>query len=234
MTKPNYIFEISWEVCNKTDGIYNVISGKAGYLKKDFDNHYILIGPDIWREAKENPEFDEDTSLFPELQEYAAQNGFRIRPGYWKIPERPTVLLIDFSGFVAQKDAILKEYWDKFGVDSLMGQWDYIEPASFGYGVGQAIEGFCKLYFSADTKAVAQFHDWNTGTGLLYLKENLPNVATIFTAHASILARTLAENGERFHNNPEANDVADKTQEYGISANYSLEKINIIRIVFLS
>ncbi len=224
MSRPNYIFEISWEVCNKTEGIYNVISGKSGYLKNDFGNNYILLGPDIWKEAKQNPDFDEDLSLFPELQHFAAQNGFRVRPGYWHLPDRPVVILIDFSAFIAHKDEIFKDFWNKFGLNSLMGQWDYIEPATFGYAVGKTIDGFSQLYFNPETRAVAQFHDWNTGTGVLYLKDRVAQVATVFTAHASIVARTLAENGERFHNSLEGVDVHTKTNEYGISANHSLEK----------
>ena len=29
MTKPDYLFEVSWEVCNKVGGIYTVIATKA-------------------------------------------------------------------------------------------------------------------------------------------------------------------------------------------------------------
>lgn len=224
MIKPDYLFEISWEVCNKTDGIYNVIAGKAEYMKSGFKN-YILFGPDVWRDAnKQNPEFNEDLSLFPELQNYAAEKGFRVRPGYWNIPEKPIVILIEFSKFINKKDNIFEEYWDKFGLDSLMGQWDYIEPASFGYAAGKTIEGFSSLYFSGETKSVAQFHDWNTGTGVLYLKDKLPHIATIFTIHSSVIAKTLAGNGERFYNNIESVSADDKAQEYGIKANHSLEK----------
>ncbi len=224
MARPNYIFEVSWEVCNKTDGIYNVLAGKSGYMKRDFGQNYILIGPDIWKEAKQNPEFDEDLSLFPELQDFATQHGFRIRPGYWHLPESPLVILVDFSAFIAHKDEIFKDFWDKFGLNSLHGQWDYIEPATFGYAVGKTLDGFSQLYFNSETKSVAQFHDWNTGTALLYLKDRLPHIATVFTVHSSIVARTLAQNGERFHNTVSTIDVYAKTLEYGISANHSLEK----------
>ena len=65
LNKPNYIFEVSWEVCNKVGGIHTVISTKAIEIAKKCDNH-ILIGPDIWRDSEEHPEFIEDNSLFPE------------------------------------------------------------------------------------------------------------------------------------------------------------------------
>jgi phosphorylase/glycogen(starch) synthase len=47
--KPNYVFEVSWEVCNKVGGIHTVISTKAITLLKEFNDKYILIGPDVWR-----------------------------------------------------------------------------------------------------------------------------------------------------------------------------------------
>ena len=46
-TKPNFIFEVSWEVCNKVGGIHTVISTKASSLKKAFGDNIIYIGPDF-------------------------------------------------------------------------------------------------------------------------------------------------------------------------------------------
>jgi phosphorylase/glycogen(starch) synthase len=44
MTTPGYLFETSWEVCNKVGGIYTVISTKANSLVKEFRDNYILLG----------------------------------------------------------------------------------------------------------------------------------------------------------------------------------------------
>ena len=33
MLKPDYLFEVSWEVCNKMGGIYTVVATKALFLK---------------------------------------------------------------------------------------------------------------------------------------------------------------------------------------------------------
>ena len=57
MKKPDYIFEVSWEVCNKVGGIHTVISTKALSVEKEMKDHYITMGPDVWRENKEHPEF---------------------------------------------------------------------------------------------------------------------------------------------------------------------------------
>ena len=60
---PDYLFETSWEVCNKVGGIYTVISTKALSLVKEHNDNYILIGPDVWKETHQNPDFLEDKQL---------------------------------------------------------------------------------------------------------------------------------------------------------------------------
>ena len=53
---PDYLFEISWEVCNKVGGIYTVVSTKARTISEIEGLNAIYIGPDLWKE-KENPLF---------------------------------------------------------------------------------------------------------------------------------------------------------------------------------
>ena len=104
--KPDYVFEVSWEVCNKVGGIHTVISTKSVALKKNC-KELILIGPDTWRDSEEHPEFTEDNSMFADWHRKAESEGIRVRTGRWKIPGNPKVLLIDFSNYISQKDAIL-------------------------------------------------------------------------------------------------------------------------------
>ena len=61
---PDYLFEVSWEVCNKVGGIHTVIATKAPYLSGIKEGNHIYIGPDVWRETANNPEFSEDQNLF--------------------------------------------------------------------------------------------------------------------------------------------------------------------------
>ena len=61
--------------------------------------------------------------------------------------------------FFAQKNRILKYFWDKFQVDSIAGQWDYIEPVIFGYAAGKVIESFIRYNLSYRQPAIAQFHE---------------------------------------------------------------------------
>ena len=45
---PGYIFESSWEVCNKVGGIYTVLSTRAKTLEDIMHDRLIFIGPDIF------------------------------------------------------------------------------------------------------------------------------------------------------------------------------------------
>jgi hypothetical protein len=40
-----YVFEASWEVCNKVGGIYTVLSTKAEQMIEYYGDKYFLIGP---------------------------------------------------------------------------------------------------------------------------------------------------------------------------------------------
>ncbi|HPS45770.1 MAG TPA: glycosyl transferase, partial [Bacteroidales bacterium] len=122
---PDYLFEISWEVCNKVGGIYTVISTKANILTEKFQNNYIFIGPDVWKETRENPEFIEDKLLYRSWREEAESEGLHLRIGRWKIPGNPIAVLVDFTNYFEIKDKIFAEFWEHYKLDSIAGQWDY-------------------------------------------------------------------------------------------------------------
>jgi phosphorylase/glycogen(starch) synthase len=129
LIRPDYIFEVSWEVCNKVGGIHTVISTKALTVVNEWGDDAIMIGPDVWNGPGEHPEFDEDTDLLASWRNYAASQGLKIKIGRWKIISAPIVVLIDFTPFYTKKDEILAHLWQRFKLDSLTGPWDYIEPA---------------------------------------------------------------------------------------------------------
>ena len=54
LLSPDYIFESSWEVCNKVGGIYTVLSTRAKTLHDVIGDKLFFIGPDFWV-GKENP-----------------------------------------------------------------------------------------------------------------------------------------------------------------------------------
>lgn len=223
--KPDFLFEVSWEICNKVGGIHTVVSTKSGSVKSEMGDNYIVIGPDLVSDEKGNSEFEPDTQLYKQWQEQAVKEGLRIRVGRWKIPSEPVAILLDFSDFLSHKDFIFSKLWEEYKLDSLSGQWDYVESALFGYACGKLIESFIKFNTNNETKAIAQFHEWMTGSGILYLKKNLPQVATVFTTHATVMGRSLAGNNRPLYGKMESYNPEEVARELNIKAKQSLERI---------
>ncbi len=223
--QPDYIFETAWEVCNKTGGIHTMISSKARILAENLYDQYIVIGPDVWKETHRNPEFVEDQYLFRSWREHAASQGLHFRVGRWQVPGNPVAILVDFTPLFGQKNEIFKDYWDKFELNSLSGQWDYTEPALFGYAAGQVIESFYHYYMTAGDHFIAHFHEWLTGTGILYLKDRVPQASAVFTTHATILGRSIAGSGQDLYSLENEIDPEAKAAKMGVASKFSLEKM---------
>ena len=222
---PQYIFEVSWEVCNKVGGIYTVITSKAPVLQPDYHDRLLFIGPDVWKGSTEHPDFAEDRNLLRAWREQALADGLKIRVGRWNIPGKPMAILVDFTPYFSQKNEIFADLWIKYKLDSLTGQWDYIEPALFGYAAGLVIESYHQFYIAAGEHCVAQFHEWMTGTGALYLHDHLPEVGTIFTTHATVIGRCIAGNGLPLYEPIATYNGDQKAREFNVVAKQSLEKI---------
>jgi phosphorylase/glycogen(starch) synthase len=222
--KPDFVFETSWEVCNKTGGIHTVISSKASTLVDQFRDNVIFIGPDVWRGPHKNPEFIPDDRLFPKWQEMLQREGLRVKTGRWNVPGKPIVLLVDFSALVVRKNEILAKLWESFKLDSLTGQWDYVEPALFGYASGMVIESYYKFFISDSEKVVAHYHEWMTGSGALYLRANLLQIGTVFTTHSTVVGRSLAGQGVSLYQNIDDYDADLKASEFDIVSKHSMEK----------
>ena len=219
------IFEISWEVCNKVGGIHTVISTKAKELMKKYPN-LIMIGPDLPNDNGGNNEFIEDKNLLKEWHSVATKQGLKFRIGRWNIPGKPIAILVDFTSLFQKKDQIFYDFWERYHLDSLRGGWDYIEPVMFGYAAGQIIESYYKFNLLHHDDVIAQFHEWMTGSGILYLKNRVPGIATVFTTHATILGRTIAGNNLPLYNELEQFNPEALANQFNITAKYSLERIS--------
>ena len=138
LLKPDYIFESSWEVCNKVGGIYTVLSTRAKTLQDSMKDHIIFIGPDFWKE-NESPYFKEDNSLFAQWQWEAKEDGLAVRVGRWTIPGEPIAILVDFNPFFEKKDEIYTALWENYGVDSLHAYGDYDEASMFSYAAALVV-----------------------------------------------------------------------------------------------
>lgn len=223
--KADFLFETSWEVCNKVGGIYTVISTKALNVTHEFGDNYVLIGPDVWRDDKSNPEFTPDDTMFLQWKAAAVQEGLVVRTGRWNIKGQPRVMLVDFTPYFGQQNEIFARFWETYKLDSISGQWDYIEPALFGYAAGKVIESFT-TYYREFPRVIAQFHEWMTGTGVLYLEKNAPWITTAFTTHATVLGRSIAGNNRQLYSRINEFNPVQTAHEFNVTSKQSLEKIS--------
>ncbi len=221
---PDYIFESSWEVCNKVGGIYTVLSTRAKTLQDVHKDKVIFIGPDFWV-GKENPLFIENENLCVAWREHAlANDGLKVRIGRWNIPGEPIVVLVDFFPFFAKRDEIYGEMWNDFKVDSLHGYGDYDEASMFSYAAGKVVESFYRFNLTEKDRVVYQAHEWMTGMGALYLQKTVPQIATIFTTHATSIGRSIAGNNKPLYDYLFAYNGDQMARELNMEAKHSIEK----------
>ncbi len=221
---PEYIFEASWEVCNKVGGIYTVLSTKANTLQTMFKDKIIFIGPDFGKD-KTNPDFIESASLLKAWKTHAkGTENLHIRIGRWNVHGKPLVVLVNFQAFLAQKDELYFQMWKDFKVDSMHAYGDYDESCAFAYASGLVIESFCNFYLPEKQKIIAHFNEWMLGMGALYVQKNLPEIATMFTTHATSIGRSIAGNEKPLYAFLEAYNGDQMAKELNMEAKHSLEK----------
>jgi glycogen synthase len=221
---PDYIFESSWEVCNKVGGIYTVLSTRANTLQKTHKDRLFFIGPDFWKD-KENPLFVEQENLCAAWKEHAAKvDGLNVRVGRWNIIGNPIVILVDFYPFFEHKNEIYGKMWEDFRVDSLHAYGDYDEASMFSYAAGKVVESFYRFNLTPNDKVVYQAHEWMTGMGALYVQKHVPEVATIFTTHATTIGRSIAGNEKPLYDYLFAYNGDQMARELNVEAKHSIEK----------
>lgn len=220
---PDYVFESSWEVCNKVGGIYTVLSTRAKTLQEMMNDRIIFIGPDCWGE-KNCPYFTEDADLYPDWKAEAGQQGLKVKVGRWNIPGNPIAILVDFTPYFAQKDQIYTWLWENYQVDSLHAYGDYDEASMFSYAAALVVESFYKHYLDASKKVVYHGNEWMTGLGVLYINKHLPEVGTVFTTHATSIGRSIAGNNKPLYDYLFAYNGDQMSWELNMQSKHSIEK----------
>ena len=220
---PDYIFESSWEVCNKVGGIYTVLSTRAKTLQEALQDKIIFIGPDFWKE-QESPYFKEDKSLFADWQWEAKEQDLKVRVGRWTIPGEPIAILVDFNPFFNQKNEIYGWLWENYGVDSLHAYGDYDEASMFSYAAALVVESYYNHYLDSQKKVIYHANEWMCGLGALYLNNKLPQIGTVFTTHATSIGRSIAGNMKPLYDYLFAYNGDQMAGELNMQSKHSIEK----------
>ena len=220
---PDYIFESSWEVCNKVGGIYTVLSTRAKTLQEVLQDKIIFIGPDFWKES-ESPYFKEDASLFADWQGVAKEQGLKVRVGRWTVPGEPVAILVDFNPYFEKKDEIYGWLWEHYGVDSLHAYGDYDEASMFSYAAAMVVESYYIHYLDSSKKVIYHANEWMCGLGALYINNKLPQIGTVFTTHATSIGRSIAGNMKPLYDYLFAYNGDQMSWELNMQSKHSIEK----------
>ena len=220
---PDYIFESSWEVCNKVGGIYTVLSTRAKTLQETLQDKIVFIGPDFWKE-QESPYFKEDKTLFADWQGEAKKQGLKMRVGRWTIPGEPIAILVDFNPYFEKKNEIYGWLWENYGVDSLHAYGDYDEASMFSYAAALVVESFYNYYLNSTQKVIYHANEWMCGLGALYINNKLPQIGTVFTTHATSIGRSIAGNMKPLYDYLFAYNGDQMAGELNMQSKHSIEK----------
>jgi hypothetical protein len=215
--QPDYIFETSWEVCNRVGGIYAVLSTRAASMQAEHPDKVFFFGPDFGDHS--DIFFQEDKSLLKKWLssfDFAKSGLSSLRVGRWKVPGEPIAILLKFDGLWSRKNEIYAWAWEKFQVQSHAAYGDYDESCLFGFAAGIAMENLyhwlCvnqsvspKGGLSAKRSVLCQqaqpavcmhANEWQTAFSIFYLRDHCPEIATLFTTHATGIGRSIAGNGK--------------------------------------
>jgi len=197
------VFEVSNEIANKIGGIYTVIASKAPEMQRLMGpGNYLTIG--LYNAFKARNDFEElDVPKdFEDVFNTVRAEGIDVKYGRWIGGGLVETILVDpsflldvplITGKTDRKiDQIKGILWNWFNIDSLWMPEVFDPMVAFGWAAGVLISKLIESPRFQSKRIVTHFHEWISGPGLLYLKRNKIDVATVFMTHATQLGRNIA------------------------------------------
>ncbi len=197
------VFEVSNEIANKIGGIYTVIASKAPEMQRLMGpGNYLTIG--LYNAFKARNDFEElDTPKdFEDAFNAVRAEGIEVKYGRWIGGGAVETILVDPSFLLdvplvtgksdRKIDQIKGILWNWFNIDSLWMPEVFDPMVAFGWAAGVLVSKLIESPRFKNKRIVTHFHEWISGPGLLYLKRNNIDVATVFMTHATQLGRNIA------------------------------------------
>ena len=132
--------------------------------------------------------------------------------------------MVNFNQYYKDKNNIYTWTWEHFQVDSLHAYGDYDEASMFSYAAAKVVESFYNFYLDDSQKVIYHANEWMTGLGLLYLSYKIPQIATIFTTHATSIGRSIAGNNKPLYDYLFAYNGDQMANELNMQSKHSIEK----------
>lgn len=216
------LFEAAWEVCNQVGGIYTVLRTKAPSMVQRWGPNYFLIGPYNPQTAAIEFEIAPPGEAFKRALEPLAARGVNCFFGYWLIPGRPQVILLDFRGRLSDLSEERYFLWKDHGIQFDDSDHEVANAVSFGFCVFRFLEEL--IVNLPNRKMLCHFHEWLAGVTLPRIAHTRMPVATVFTTHATILGRYMAGDNPMLYQNLNQIDSEAAAKHYNIAPRFGIER----------
>uniref|UniRef100_A0A5F8G6L3 Glycogen [starch] synthase n=1 Tax=Monodelphis domestica TaxID=13616 RepID=A0A5F8G6L3_MONDO len=220
------LFEVAWEVTNKVGGIYTVIQTKAKTTADEWGENYCLIGPYFEHNMKTQVEECEPPSpAIKKAVEAMNLHGCQVHFGRWLIEGSPYVVLFDIGYSAWNLDRWKGDLWEACNIGIPYHDQEANDMLIFGSLTAWFLK---EVTDHVDGKhVIAQFHEWQAGTGLILSRSRRLPVATIFTTHATLLGRYLCAANIDFYNHLDKFDIDKEAGERQIYHRYCMERASV-------
>ncbi len=218
------LIECSWEVCNQIGGIYTVLRSKVPAMIEQWGDNYCLLGP------LNDPNIDAELEDITDLSDPIARavqklrdEGVEARYARWLVTGRPKVVLIRPDHYFNQLPEIQAHYQKSFGLSQDANNKLFNEMLVWAKANLKFLLALEKE--TAAKNIICHFHEWMAAAPILDLKELLPDLATVFTTHATILGRYLAMSYPSFYEQLADFDWRKEARHFGILPLVELERM---------
>lgn len=217
-----YLFEVSWEVCNKVGGIHTVITSKLPYSLNQFSSHYTAIGPYLVENNQEFKPLPLPTDL-EETSKRLSERGVDLHYGQWLVDEATPVILLDWKNLMSSRDPFKEEWWKLYQLDTLGTDfYDVDQPLFWSLSVGFFLEAFAETH---KDPVIAHAHEWLTAGLFLYINSRNAPVKTVFTTHATVLGRALSSSAVPIYDTLQDIDPELEAKNHGVTTKHQLERL---------
>jgi glycogen(starch) synthase len=217
-----FFFEISWEVCHQVGGIYQVLRSKARAMRDRWDDHYVLVGPRVPETA--DVEFEPEPCLdwLAEVLKDLTEAGFQPVHGRWLVAGRPRVVLLEHRLPPEHVEVVRHRLHRDHGIPPARGNELVDGVIGFGDGVRQLLHSAAR--HAPELRLLAHFHEWLGSAALAAVRSELPEVATLFTTHATSVGRYVASSGEDPYERLSEIEPERQAERFQIEAQHEIEQ----------
>jgi len=216
------LIEIAWEVCNQVGGIYTVLRSKVPSMVNHWGNRYVLVGP--YNEQTAQVEFEPAPLVGPVGQavQQMRDMGIHAEYGRWLVTGRPHVVLICYWDIFKHLGDVKYRLWEHHDISAPDGDGLLDNCIAFGECVRQFLWNIANKE-SQRRAIIAHFHEWMAGVAVPMLRQDEWPGTTVFTTHATLLGRYLAQNTGDFYGQLPFFDALHEAKHFNVEAQHRIE-----------